>query len=209
MNKPIKLQGGKLYSKVVDRLRDFRADYPSNKGWTLLTSIHTLTDDYVIFSCLIKNPEGSIVSTGHGFNAISREKAMEKAETVSVGRALAFFDPRYGGDFELASSDEIEKFQSSTAPVKAISPAQPIPLGQIVPPFPSNDMGHLVNKAMESLTGNGAENTMPFGKYKGTPLSQLPGDYVEWLLVKMDNLEDGLRNDLNAIYQAKRPELQG
>ena len=38
-------------------------------------------------------------------------------------------------------------------------------------------------------------NTMPFGKYKGTPLKDLPGGYFKWLL-GLDNLETDLRTSL-------------
>jgi len=202
-NTPVKLQGGKLYSKVVDRLRAFRADYPSSDGWTIQTHIHTLTDDYVIFECHISSPDQVIVSTGHGFNGIAKEKGLEKAETVSVGRALAFFDPMYGGDYELASSDEMEKFNSNTTslPVPPVNTPPQKPIG--------NGVDQLVDRAIETMKGNGDEKTIPFGKYTGTPLQQLPGDYVEWLLTKMDNLDDDLRTALNEVYQAKRPQIQG
>ena len=37
--------------------------------------------------------------------------------------------------------------------------------------------------------------TMPFGKHKGTPLNQLPTDYVDWL--KTTDLKDPLRGHFN------------
>jgi hypothetical protein len=217
MNKPIKLQGGKLYSKVVDRVKAFRADFPSNQGWTIQTEIHTLTDNYVVFKCQIIDPEGTVLATGHGFNGIAKDKAMEKAETVSVGRALAIFDPLYGGDYELASAEEISKFHENKIAVNHIVP--PVPITPSIPkpthnPVTSsepNGIGNLVNKAMDQLTHNSnesnGEEAMSFGKYKGTPLSHLPGDYVEWILGNMDNLDDGLRSKLSAVHQVKRPEL--
>lgn len=39
---------------------------------------------------------------------------------------------------------------------------------------------------------------MPFGKYKGTPLSDMPSDYVKWLL-RQDNLNSYLREALEAV----------
>ena len=50
--------------------------------------------------------------------------------------------------------------------------------------------------------------TMPFGKYKGQPIADLPLDYIEWCL---DNLE--LRPALASAFEARiaerhRPELQ-
>lgn len=36
---------------------------------------------------------------------------------------------------------------------------------------------------------------MPFGKHKGTPLNQLPTDYVDWL--KTTDLKDPLKGHFN------------
>lgn len=40
---------------------------------------------------------------------------------------------------------------------------------------------------------------MPFGKYKGTPLADLPDDYVYWLLHKTENLDSDLRASLESL----------
>ena len=40
---------------------------------------------------------------------------------------------------------------------------------------------------------------MPFGKHKGTALSDLPADYRYWLLNKADNLDADLRASLEAL----------
>ena len=40
---------------------------------------------------------------------------------------------------------------------------------------------------------------MPFGKYKGTPLAELPDDYVYWLLHKTENLDFDLRASLESL----------
>jgi exodeoxyribonuclease X len=37
---------------------------------------------------------------------------------------------------------------------------------------------------------------MPFGKHKGTALSELPMSYVQWLLTSTDNLDPDLREAL-------------
>ena len=40
---------------------------------------------------------------------------------------------------------------------------------------------------------------MPFGKHKGTPLADLPDDYVYWLLHKTENLDSDLRASLESL----------
>jgi exodeoxyribonuclease X len=41
--------------------------------------------------------------------------------------------------------------------------------------------------------------TMPFGKWKGTKLADVPKDYIHWLLHKADNLDADLRTALMAL----------
>lgn len=40
---------------------------------------------------------------------------------------------------------------------------------------------------------------MPFGKYRGTPLANLPNDYIHWLKTKADNVDADLRAALEAL----------
>ena len=102
MSERVRVKGGGLYTKVVDRLTAFKKDYNPTGSISIKTDIVTLTDNYVVFKAEIINHKGAVLSTGHGFNAIAKEKSLEKAETVAVGRALAFFDPKFGGESELA-----------------------------------------------------------------------------------------------------------
>jgi hypothetical protein len=47
---------------------------------------------------------------------------------------------------------------------------------------------------------------MPFGKYKGTPLSQLDGGYLHWLASKLDEWQPPLRDAIVA-ERARRKGL--
>ena len=40
---------------------------------------------------------------------------------------------------------------------------------------------------------------MPFGKHRGTPLKDLPSNYIDWLLTKADNVDADLRTALLAL----------
>lgn len=46
-------------------------------------------------------------------------------------------------------------------------------------------------------------NTMPFGKYKGTPIYQLPISYLEWFLRKDGFPPGALGKQLATIYEIK------
>ena len=96
MGNPINLKGN-LYSKVIDRLRAWRDDHPAIDGWSLLTEPISLSNEAVVFQVKIINPDGVTVATGHSNNILGRDKALEKAETVAIGRALATFNPKHIG----------------------------------------------------------------------------------------------------------------
>lgn len=187
MNERIRVQGGKLYTKVVDRLIAFKEKYHPDKGFFIQTNITTLTDNYVVFKAEILNKEGVILATGHGFNAIAKEKSLEKAETVAVGRALAFFDPMYGGESELASQEEIEKWEDLTKDDGSqFPPTQKKPTG----------VDKIVGKAMNKMNGNShdiKDAVCNFTKHKGKMWSQVAGedlDYIKWIMSSVKDLDD-------------------
>jgi len=179
--KPIILQGGVKYTKVADRCMAWRKDFSVESGYKIVTSIHTLDDSYVVFKCEILNKENEVVSTGHGFNTIAK-KSLEKAETVAVGRALTFFDPIYGGDHELASQEEMEKYQELTK-------RKPQPVNT-----KPNGVANVVDQAKKQLSnGKGKiekpteDLVIPFGtKLKGKKVSGVTYSTLDWCLNTMD-----------------------
>ncbi len=104
---PIKVQGGKLYYQVAERLALKEKLYPDT---TVRTSVKYMDGKQVIMRAEIRNKHGKAVSTGHAHARFGRDqftdKVLEKAESCAVGRALAFLDTKLRGD-EIASADEI------------------------------------------------------------------------------------------------------
>jgi len=99
------------YSKVKDRLLEFRQDCPRG---SIVPSYAFLTDR-IIFSCHImkdKSDPGSAEARGHATGKDDgTEKIFEKLETIATGRALALLG--YGAEGEIASSEEMEAFEES------------------------------------------------------------------------------------------------
>tara|TARA_Y100001973_G_scaffold76200_1_gene111370 strand:- start:317 stop:961 length:645 start_codon:yes stop_codon:yes gene_type:complete len=210
MSERVKVQGGKLYTRVVDRLTAFKGRFPVGIDSVLIhTEIHTLTDSYVVFKATISEGD-TILATGHGFNAIAKEKAFEKAETVAVGRALAFFDPQYGGESELASQEEMEKFAELTKDDGS----------QFPPTQPKRNQDLLngqVDKAMKQMNGesngNGdlKDSVCNFKKYKGMQWSEVAlidtvddkgkaeigTDYMKWIKTNVKDLDTDTLEILN------------
>lgn len=94
----IKVQGGRQYLPVSARLIWFRSEHPD---WGIVTEIIEINNEkqYAIFRATIFNEEGKLIATGtkredvKGFGDF-----IEKAETGSIGRALALCG--YGTQFE-------------------------------------------------------------------------------------------------------------
>lgn len=87
---------GKEYLQVAHRLVWFREEHPD---WAIETHMQPSGQDYAVFRTEIKNEKGFVMSSAH-----KREDAkhfpdyIEKAETGSIGRALALCG--YGTQFE-------------------------------------------------------------------------------------------------------------
>lgn len=99
---------GKEYVLVKDRLKYFREHF---KDFSLRTDI-TLGQSGALAKASIRNSTGRIVAEGHAFGSFAGEKALEKLETTSWGRALANFG--IGIDDSVASADEIAQYLSTT-----------------------------------------------------------------------------------------------
>jgi hypothetical protein len=48
---------------------------------------------------------------------------------------------------------------------------------------------------------------MPYGKYKGLPLTEIPDDYLEWALSEMSSLSDGDRDAITLHLYGIDPEM--
>jgi intergrase/recombinase len=96
------------YSKVADRVKEFRQDCPFGETTTDIK----INGEYIFASAVAtkdrSNPQ-SATASGHAIAKLTgNEKEFEKLETLAVGRALAFLG--YGASGEIASSEEMEEF---------------------------------------------------------------------------------------------------
>ena len=99
---------GKQYAQVAERLRQFREDNPNG---SIKTDPTIMDDGQIMFKTTIlkdKSDENSADATGHALGKSGNDKAFEKLESISVGRALALLG--YAASGEIASSEEMEEF---------------------------------------------------------------------------------------------------
>ncbi len=110
MVQTIKLKGND-YATVPQRLKEFRENHPR----ALVETKPTITGDVVVFEAKIvkdKSDPDSASATGHSYGKLVGDKAFEKLETVSVGRALALLG--YLNNGQIATSEELEEFEEYT-----------------------------------------------------------------------------------------------
>ena len=104
--KTIKLQG-KDYAQVSDRVSVF---HKAHQNGSIKTDLD-LRDSFAIFKATVildaKNPDR--IFTGTSMGKYGGAKALEKLETIAVGRALAFAG--FLSDGEIASSEEMQKYE--------------------------------------------------------------------------------------------------
>lgn len=118
----IRVQGGREYLPVAARLVWFREEHPD---WGIVTDPMQIDQEeqYAIFRASIFNEAGRLIAT-----ATKREDVrgfpdyLEKAETGSIGRALALCG--YGTQFA-AELDEGERLADAPRPAPSGKPAQP------------------------------------------------------------------------------------
>lgn len=99
---------GKAYATVPARIKEFRE---ANPNGLIETKPEIQADGQIIFTARIlkdKSNPSSGEATGHSIGKTTGDKAFEKLETISIGRALAILGYMASGD--IASSEEMEEF---------------------------------------------------------------------------------------------------
>ena len=102
------------YEPVEDRIRAFYKDHPQGR---ITTDIISLDGDSVTFRASVYrelDPDPSPAATGHAHGLLTKPKAVEFIETVSIGRALANLN--YSKQGARASQEEMQAFQDVKQP---------------------------------------------------------------------------------------------
>ncbi len=98
-------QGMVDYAKVAARLAEMHAD---TRQASVESSVEIITGNNVWALCKAKVTTPRGVFNGHSITKIDDFKALEKAETIAVGRALAFAG--YLASGEIASFEEMADY---------------------------------------------------------------------------------------------------
>ena len=189
---------GKEYLEVKYRLVWFREDHPD---WSIETELMNVTDSSAYAKATIRDESGRIIATSHKFESIQGfPDFIEKAETGSIGRALALIG--YGTQFCADELDEGNRIvdapvqtRSQYANQSANSSKQnnisnfkkevtPQQLNRNVEEPEQDEEEDLM--AAETQPVEPLDYTISFGrKYKGKRLREIPKNelesYIKWL----------------------------
>lgn len=159
---------GKEYLQVQWRLVWFREEHPL---WTIATRFHESTETHAFVGCSILDELGRVIATAHKFE----DKAgfpdyREKAETGSIGRALALIG--YGTQFCADELEEGSRIADAPADRKPVVGRQTIVAEQ--------------PGARDGVPGIHTDSyRVPFGKFKQRSLEEIGprelGNYVNYL----------------------------
>lgn len=191
---------GKEYTKVVNRLKDFRDTFPANEGWAIKTEPISITNESVVFQATINNPDGVTVAVGHGHNILGADKALEKAETVAIGRAIGNFHPVYGGESdEFASAEEMQKWQENQTIVKDIGDG-----------FPQTVQDNKVEEDIQKTEETNGELIWKWGKkHINKKVSEIPPNDCIWILDNMDVVDMNINPGNKPYYDALQAIVNG
>lgn len=173
---PILSLRGKDYLEVKFRLVWFREEHPD---WSIETEILSATENSAYARATIKDEQGRIIATSHKFETKQGfPDFIEKAETGSIGRALALIG--YGTQFCADELDEGDRIVD--APIEHNTKRL------AVAPVTKPAAAHEENQEQSLRQGrlDAGDYRISFGKkYKGQKLRDIPRQdlegYVEWL----------------------------
>ena len=118
---------GKSYKLIVQRVNEFRENYPE---FGVETEVLHHDEIRVVAQVRIFDEQGRIRGSGvaeefREASRINKTSAMENCETSAFGRALASMG--YGGDVAYASAEEVVNAMNTETSNDAVCDATPIP----------------------------------------------------------------------------------
>lgn len=217
---PILTLKGKPYLQVAHRLVWFREEKPD---WSIETDLISVTDKSAYCRAIIKNELGRIMATAHKFeNVQGFGDFIEKAETGSIGRALAMVG--YGTQFcadEFEEGDRLADAPVEPAKSKNVTPQRPRAAGIDAPGVESPaQKTPPASVSIEKIQINGQDalhirSTKPRPgdyvvtvgrKFKDMKLSQIPTNemqaYIDWLEENASKKGQHLSKDAQELKDA-------
>ena len=125
----ITMISGKEYLEVKWRIVWFREDHPAEEGWGIVTKPLKIDERLTIYRAEVVDPDGRVVATGvKSETPAGFADFIEKAETGSIGRALALLG--YGTQWCAEELDEGARIVDSPVVHPPAPPVTPPGIGE-------------------------------------------------------------------------------
>jgi len=199
---PILNLKGKPYLQVPHRIVWFREDHPD---WLISVSFANITEDLAMARAEILDESGKLRAVAHKVEHRAHfADYVEKAETGSIGRALAMIG--YGTQF---AEEFFEGDRLADAPTKpAIKPQKQSQQEAPPPPAKEQKVFEVPDKPLTALEKMElGKFVIPGGPFKGKKLGEVPYDDLMHYKVEQEGsfsktpekMSPGLRDLLNRI----------
>lgn len=202
---------GKQYLEVKFRLVWFREEHPD---WSIETELMSVTEVSAYARATIRDETGRIIATSHKFENIKGfPDFIEKAETGSIGRALALIG--YGTQFCADELDEGKRIVDAPTQIRErgtsntvknenspYSDQEPSQRQNVEAQPIENDIEEDSDIESDEAMSEPGEYQITFGrKYKGRKLKDIPKGELESYLQWLES--NALREGTSLSYQVK------
>ena len=202
---------GKQYLEVKFRLVWFREEHPD---WSIETELMSVTEVSAYARATIRDETGRIIATSHKFENIKGfPDFIEKAETGSIGRALALIG--YGTQFCADELDEGKRIVDAPTQMRdrgnanlsknanaPYSDQEPSKLENVEAQVGVNESEDDSEMEGDEALSEPGEYQITFGrKYKGRKLKDIPKGELESYLQWLES--NALREGTSLSYQVK------
>lgn len=207
------------YVDVAERIRAFRAKYPDGSLQQIEWGVREISGKAFVYytAAAYRTPDDARPGIGTawepfpGPTSFTRDSELMNAETSAWGRAIIAAGAADAK--RVASADEVRNRQAQPA-ATAQAPAKTQrnqAAQQVAAAFPDSPAAQQVAAAFPN-SAPADVFVFEFGKHKGEPITDVPGNYLAWLLKQPPKpgyeQQDAQRH---AIYQAEldRRSAQG
>lgn len=197
------------YVDVAERIREFREKHPDGTLQQVEWGVRDVDGKTFVFytAAAYRTPDDERPGIGTAWEPLpgrtpyTRDSELMNAETSAWGRAIIAAGAADAK--RVASANEVANRRTDTPPSTPKSAA--------VAPAPASDADDTILPTMQDVADVFADVfVFQFGKHKGVPITEVPTNYLEWLLKQKGKPEYEERDaKQHAIYRAELERRAG
>lgn len=200
----------KDYIDVAERIREFREKHPTGTLQQIDWGVREIDGKSFVFytAAAYRTPDDERPGIGTAWEPFpgptpyTRDSELMNAETSAWGRAIIAAGAADAK--RVASANEVRNRQQPAQQPRS-TPTQPTAAAT-----KPQTVQQLVSDAFPAASTDASEYVFEFGKHKGAAITDVPGNYLEWLLKQPGKPEFEERDARkHAIYRAELERRAG